>query len=112
MRSRLPENPDPDGSLARIEPAPEVLDDFDRFSDHLRSFEVRDAEQRVAEIVHAIDILSHSPLIGRPAKGGNRELVIGRAGRGDLALYRFVPEIDTVFVLAVCSQRETGYVRR
>jgi hypothetical protein len=38
-----------------------------------------------------------------------RELVIGRDARGYVALYRYAPEIDTVFVLAIRSQREAGY---
>ena len=42
---------------------------------------------------------------------GNRELVIGHKARGFLALYQYVDEIDTVFVLAVRSQREAGYAR-
>jgi len=97
--------------LARIELAPEVLDDFDRFFDHLAQFEVNDAAQRIREIVEAVQILSHSPLIGRPVKGGKRELVIGRDSRGYVALYRYVADIDTVLVLAVRSQRESGYKR-
>lgn len=40
-----------------------------------------------------------------------RELIIGRGSRGYVALYRYVPEIDTVFVLAIRSQREAGYKR-
>jgi hypothetical protein len=36
---------------------------------------------------------------------------VGRRSRGYLALYRYVAEIDTVFVLALCSQREAGYTR-
>jgi hypothetical protein len=44
-------------------------------------------------------------------KGGKRELVIGRASCGYVALYRFLPDIDTVFVLAIRSQREAGYKR-
>ncbi|MBA3904269.1 MAG: type II toxin-antitoxin system RelE/ParE family toxin, partial [Rhodocyclaceae bacterium] len=31
--------------------------------------------------------------------------------RGYVALYRYVAEIDTVFVLALRSQREAGYTR-
>ena len=42
-------------------------------------------------------------------KDGKRELVIGRATRGYVALYRYVAVIDTVFVLAVRAQREDGY---
>ena len=41
--------------------------------------------------------------------GERGELVIGRGAHGDVALYRFVPELDTVVVLAVRAQREAGY---
>jgi toxin ParE1/3/4 len=61
--------------------------------------------------LQAVQVLSTSPLIGRPIRGGKRELVIGRASRGYVALYRYVAEIDTVFVLAVRNQRESGYKR-
>ena len=98
--------------MARIELAPEVLDDFDRFLDHMARFEVEDAPARIGELVQAIQILTHSPLIGRPVKSGKRELVIGRDSRGYVALYRFVPSVDTVFILAIRSQRERGYKRR
>ncbi len=97
--------------MARVELAPEVLDDFDRFFDHMARFEVEDARAGIGEIVQAVQILPHSPLIGRPVKGGKRELVIGRGSRGYVALYRFVASIDTVFVLALRSQRASGYKR-
>jgi toxin ParE1/3/4 len=97
--------------MARVELAPEVLDDFDRFIDHLIQFEVEGAPARIAEIIEALQILAHSPLIGRKVKGGKRELVIGQDSRGYVALYRFVSDMDTVFVLAVRSQREAGYKR-
>jgi plasmid stabilization system protein ParE len=95
--------------MARVELAPAVLDDFERFLDHMARFEVEDATARIAEIVGAIQIVTHSPLIGRPVKDGKRELVIGRGSHRYIALYRFVASIDTVFVLAVRSQRESGY---
>jgi toxin ParE1/3/4 len=38
-------------------------------------------------------------------------LVIGRRARGYVALYRYIEQIDTVFVLAIRSQREAGYGR-
>lgn len=97
--------------MARIETAPEVLDDFDRIFDHLAQFDVVSAPVRIEEILQAVQILTSSPLIGRPVKGGKRELVIGRGSRGYVALYRYVPEVDTVFILAVRSQREAGYAR-
>ena len=96
--------------MPRIELAPKVLDDFDRFFDHMAEFgAAADAPQRIAEIIEAVDLLGHSPLIGRRVRGGNRELVIGRGSHGYVALYRFLPDIDTVFVLAIRSQREAGY---
>jgi plasmid stabilization system protein ParE len=98
--------------VAHVELAPEVLDDFDRFLTHMAQYEIEDGPARIAEIMQAIDVLTHSPLIGRPVKSGKRELVIGRGSRGYLALYRYVARIDTVFVLAIRSQRESGYKHR
>lgn len=97
--------------MARLELAPEVLDDFDRFFDHLLAFEVERIPERIGEILSALQVLTHSPLIGRKVRGGLRELVIGQDARGYVALYRFIPGIDTVFVLAVRSQREDGFKR-
>ena len=95
--------------MSRIELAPEVGEDFDRILDHLVRYGVEDPASRIREIVLAIDVLEHNPLIGRPIAGEKRELVIGRRSRGYVALYRYVAEIDTVFVLALRSQREAGY---
>lgn len=95
--------------MTRIEFAPQIFDDFDRFFDHMAGFEVEDPATRLDEIVQAINILGHSPLIGRPVKDGTRELIIGRGARGYVALYRFVPNINAVFILAIRSQREDGY---
>ena len=95
--------------MARIELAAEVLDDFERILDHLVRFEAGDPPNRISEIVQAIQILTHTPLIGRPVRDGKRELVIGRGSHGYVALYRFVAGVDTVFGLAIRSQREASY---
>ena len=97
--------------MARIDLAPEVFEDFDRIFDHLAQFDVGDAPERIDQIIQALQILSHSPLIGRRVKAGKRELVIGQDSHGYVALYRFVKLIDTVFVLAIRSQREDGFLR-
>jgi len=55
--------------------------------------------------------VAKNPLIGRPAAGDLRELVIGRRARGYVALYRYVPEIDVIFVLTIRSQRKAGCKR-
>ncbi len=95
--------------MSRIELAPELADDFERIFDHLTQHEIEDAPSRIGEIIRAIDVLEHNPLIGRPAQDDKRELVIGRRSRGYVALYHYVAEIDTVFVLALRGQKEAGY---
>jgi toxin ParE1/3/4 len=97
--------------MARIELAPEIQDDFDRILDHLSEYAAEAAPGRIREIIQAIDVLQHNPLIGRPVSADTRELVIGRRTRGYVALYRYIEQIDTVLVLANRSQREAGYSR-
>ena len=97
--------------MTRIELAPEIREDFDRILDHLAGHAVEDAPGRIREIIQAIDALHHNPIIGRPVSASTRELVIGRSARGYVALYRYIEQIDTVFVLAIRSQRKAGYAR-
>jgi len=95
--------------VSRVELAPEVGDDLERILDHLLSHQGTDAPARIEDIIRAIDVLERNPLIGRPARAEFRELVIGRRTHGYVALYRYVAEIDTVFVLAIRGQKEAGY---
>jgi toxin ParE1/3/4 len=97
--------------MARVEFAPEVVDDIDRIFAYLSQHVPGEGPARVRGIMHALDALVHNPLIGRPVAKGNRELVIGRKAQGYVALYRYVDDIDTVFVLALRSRREAGYRR-
>lgn len=95
--------------MSRVEVAPEAADDLDRILDHLLEHEATDPSSRIEDIIKAIDVLERSPLIGRPVHTDLRELVIGRGAHGYVALYRYVAELDTVFVLAIRGQREAGY---
>lgn len=97
--------------MSRVEIAPEVGDDFERVFDYLAQYDADNAAARIRDVIQAFNVLESNPLIGRPAPGNKRELIIGRRSRGYIALYRYVPEIDTVFVLALRSQREAGYRR-
>lgn len=97
--------------MARIELAPEVGEDFDRILNYLWQHEVTNPTARIREIIAAIDVLATSPLIGRPARNDKRELVIGKRSHAYVALYRYVAEVDIVFILAVRSQREVGFAR-
>jgi toxin ParE1/3/4 len=95
--------------MAQVVLTERVHEDFDRIFDHLFEFSPDTAADRIAAIVEALGILERSPLIGRPAEGGLRELVIASGRYGYLALYRYVTELDIAFVLAVRAQREAGY---
>ena len=95
--------------MSRIELAPEVGDDLDRILDYLAQYQVENPALRIWETIEAFNVLEHNPMIGRPANNDKRELVIGRRSHGYVALYRYVAEVDTVFVLAVRSQREAGF---
>lgn len=95
--------------MAAIELAPEAAGDFDRILDHLERHAAHDPERRIRDIIEAIDVLAHSPRLGRPVRAGKFELIIGRRERGYVALYRYVEVIDTVFILAIRIQREAGY---
>ena len=97
-------------TVSRIEIAPEVADDLERILDHLLQFEIVDARARLGDIFTAIDVLENNPLIGRIVRADLRELVIGRGARGYVALYKYVTELDTVFVLAVRRQKEAGAI--
>lgn len=95
--------------MPRIELAPEVGEDLDRIFDCLAQYEVADAPAHIQDIIQAISVLEYNPLIGSPAKGDMRELIIGRRERGYVALYRYIAEMDAIFVLALRSPREAGY---
>jgi toxin ParE1/3/4 len=88
-----------------------VRDDFDRIFDFVFHHAPEHAAKRIESIVDAFDVLQTSPLIGRPVAFGQRELIISTGARGYIALYRYDPLLDTVFILAIRSQREQGYRR-
>ncbi len=95
--------------MSRIELAPEVGDDLERIIEHLIANDVTEVAERIEGIIEAIDVLASNPLIGRPTASGMRELIIGRDARGYVALYHHIFDIDTVLVLAIRAQRESGY---
>jgi len=97
--------------MSRIELMHGVADDFERIPDHLAESDVADIALRIHEIIQAIAVLEYNPMIGRPVDDDKRELVIGRDARGFVALYRYISEIDTVFILALRGQCEAGYTK-
>ena len=97
--------------MTRVRLAAGVIDDLDRIVEHLHRHEVDAAEARADEIISAFDVLADNPLIGRPASDDKRELIVGHGSHGYVALYRYLPLIDIVLILAIRAQREGGYAR-
>lgn len=97
--------------MTRVRLTPGVFDDLDRIVEHLRQHDAESAHARGTEIISAFDVLKNNPLIGRPAGEDRRELLIGRVARGYVALYRYLPVLDTALILAIRAQRERGYAR-
>lgn len=83
--------------------------DLRRIVEHMREHASIDGADRLAGLIAAIDVLIANPLIGRPCGERLRELVIGRGMRGYLALYHYDERRDLVRVLAIRSQKESGY---
>lgn len=95
--------------MAHVEFLPRVYQDLQRIVGHLEDHDVEHIPDRLGELVSAFDVLTDNPLIGRPMPGGLRELVIGRSASGYIALYQYAAAVETVFVLGIRAQRESGY---
>jgi plasmid stabilization system protein ParE len=89
--------------------AAQALLDLERLGDFLLETDPQAAQDTAVLIFNALEILVQHPEIGRKVHFGQRELVISRGRTGYLALYRFLPHIDRILVLALRHQRESGY---
>lgn len=87
----------------------QALVDLERLSDFLLEADPQAAQDTAVLIFEALEILVQHPEIGRKVHFGQRELVISRGRTGYLALYRFLPHLDRILVLALRHQRESGY---
>ena len=87
----------------------QALQDMERLSDFLLDTDPQAAQDTVGLIFDALEILVQHPEIGRKVHFGQRELVVSRGTTGYLALYRYLPYLDRILVLALRHQRESGY---
>ena len=87
----------------------QALIDLERLTNFLLQTDPQAAHDTAVLIFDALEILTQHPEIGRKVHFGQRELVISRGRTGYLALYRFLPHIDRIVVLALRHQRESGY---
>jgi plasmid stabilization system protein ParE len=86
-----------------------ALDHLERAFEFLAQHDPTVALNAAAAIQSAVATLAAHPLIGRRIEADIRELVISFGKSGYVALYRFLPHIDVVRVLAIRHQRELDY---
>jgi plasmid stabilization system protein ParE len=95
--------------MAQVKLSAHALNDLERIFEFVAELDPKRGLQTIQRIRQGVLILEQHPLIGRPAEEGRRELVMGRGASAYLALYRWLPQLDTVLVLAIRNAREAGY---
>jgi plasmid stabilization system protein ParE len=95
--------------MTKLVYAEQALLDLERLADFLLQTDPQAALDTAVLIFETLEILTQHPEIGRKVHFWQRELVISRGRTGYLALYRFLPHIDRIVVLALRHQRESGY---
>ena len=98
--------------VATLELASQVAEDFERIFEHFSHYSPDKTLERLSEIIDGLELLTRHPLIGRAVAGGLHELVLGAKSVGYLALYQYSAELEIVFILAIRTQREAGYIRQ
>jgi plasmid stabilization system protein ParE len=95
--------------VAQVTYTANALANLERAFEFLAQHDPDAAAGAAAAIQEAVNVLARHPLLGRPADGGLRELVISYGSTGYVALYRFHPRRNEVRVLALRHQRELDY---
>lgn len=92
--------------MPRVTLTRQADDDLEKIFDYLAQFDAMNATSKVMSIRHELDVLSHSPMIGRSISGDIRELLIGKRPYGYVARYRYASNSSLVMVMSIRSQRQ------
>lgn len=93
--------------MTAVELSRGAIEDLDRITDFLMMHDADNAIERKDELLAALRVLTYAPEIGRRAEAGTRELVVGRAARGYVVRYRYLPRADVAMVMSIRHQRES-----
>ncbi|KPF68738.1 hypothetical protein IP84_08935 [beta proteobacterium AAP99] len=86
-----------------------AIADLDRIFVFYESRNERLGERATEQLIEGLQILTHSPFVGRSVSARLRELVIGWGASGFVALYHVDVEQNAVLLVAIRHQREAGY---
>jgi addiction module RelE/StbE family toxin len=95
--------------LAQVIYSENALTDLERLFNFLLEHNPSAALSAAETITDAVTTLKTHPLIGRCIEDEIRELIISYGKSGYVALYRFVPTLDQIRVLAIRHQQELDY---
>lgn len=95
--------------LARIDYSKRAYDDINRLNEFLDLNDSPLKGKLAAFITNAASVLSLQPGIGRPVSNGYRELIIHRGRSGYLVRYRHDKKQQTITILRIRHQNESGY---
>ena len=95
--------------MIKLEFSNEFVEDLRRLTQFLLDGHPEDAVELGDIVLDSLEVLTHSPEVGRPHRLPKRELIISRGKSGYLALYEFQPQKNRVFLLRIRHQRESGY---
>ena len=95
--------------MAHVILTPQAHADLVRLEEFLWESQDPLAQHLLDFLLDGLHVLTHQPGVGRPLPNGHRELIISRGRGGYLARYVFDTDRQSVLVLAIRHQRETGY---
>lgn len=95
--------------MATVVYSSRALDHLEHAFEFLAQHDPTVALSAATAIQSAVAMLGAHPLIGRRVERDIRELIISFGKNGYVALYRFLPHLDVVRVLAIRHQRELNY---
>ena len=95
--------------MRRIVYTTSAIDDIERLVQVLLDSDPEAAFSTTAIIKDGLDVLARHPLLGRPARGRMRELVISRGRAGYIATHEYDADLDRLIVHGIRHQREAGF---
>ncbi len=96
--------------MVKIVYAQQAVNDLLRLTDFLIESNPTAALATINLIEEAIMLLERHPLIGRLIDDALRELIISRGKSGYVALYSYENKKNTILILTIRHQRETGII--
>ena len=96
-------------ALLTLNVTPQAISDIERLDDFLWEQKDPFAGDLSGYLFKALQLLEQQPGVGRPIGGDLRELIIDRGRSGYLARYQYIRGTQTVTVLRIRHQSESGY---